>query len=77
MGDGDGGAASNGDTGEDDGVLLHVDDGGTGQSNRRRSRRSAGARECDATKVGEGHQGAAFLEVLNDPFGILSSKGSL
>lgn len=76
MSDGDG-VGSSGDAGEDLGVLFQVDDGRAGDAEGLGGGGSRGAGEGDGAEVGESDQGAALLEVLDDPLCVLASKGSL
>jgi len=66
-----GGAAS-----QDLAVLLDIDDGGAGDTDRAGSVSSGGTGEGDGAEVGESDLGAALVEVLNDPLSIGLAKGA-
>ena len=73
IGDGDG-AARGGDGGQHGAALLDVDEGGArGADGAARGARGR-AGELDGAEVGEGHEGAALLEVLDDPLRVLLAE---
>lgn len=67
--DGDGGVGGRG-AGQDLAVLLNVYDSSAGGSDRTSAGGGLGAGEGDLAEVGEVHEGAAGLEVLDDPLGV-------
>ena len=76
IGDGDG-AARGGDGGQHGAALLDVDEGGArGADGAARGARGR-AGELDGAEVGEGHEGAALLEVLDDPLGVVLAERGL
>ena len=74
--DGDGGAAR-GRGGEHAPVLLHVDDRRARGGRRTAPRARGRARERDGAEVGERHEPAALLEVLDDPLRVLLAERRL
>ncbi len=58
-------------------VLLHVDDGRAGRALRAAGKAGGHAGERDRSPVGEGDEGVAFGEVLDDPLRVLLAERGL
>ncbi|KAI3338316.1 hypothetical protein F4824DRAFT_93166 [Ustulina deusta] len=71
---GDGVGARGAAVGQDGAALLDVDDGGAGDADGGAALDGRGAGEGDAVEVGEGHERAARLVVLDDPLGVVLAQ---
>lgn len=75
VGDGNG-AAANGNSAEDLGTLLKIDESSTTGSDGTRGSGSRSTGEGDGSPVSKGHEGRAFLVILNDPLGVVLTESS-
>lgn len=71
---GDGAAARGAAVGEDGAALLDVEDAGAGDADGGAALDGRGAGEGDGVEVGEGHERAARLVVLDDPLGVVLAE---